>query len=218
MAMTEEEKRIARNEASKRWYAAHKAKNAIKAKKETPKKALVKPAESVEKDLAKFEKKYGGFKSDTKEMLKAAKDIFSRAVKSGDERSVMKVVKGIAKCGVCIKGTELVIDDTLRKATGLKPETEPEPEPETKPTAEDEALAAELAKIEGEDEEDEEDEGEEFFKDEDEDDEDPFKDDDEEDYDDEDDILGGAGREERAWGRGREEMFDEYSAMGCDDD
>lgn len=86
MAMTEEERRKARNEASKRWYAAHKAAKAAQNK--------AKPAaKKVEAKLAKPKKEKP--KKDPKEAIqKAISKIIKAAIKITP--ALLKIIKGVA--------------------------------------------------------------------------------------------------------------------------
>lgn len=113
MAMTEEERRRARNEASKRWYAAHKA-----AKKATAPKtgAKQKPAKKVEaksaraakpakkaagtdvqKRIDKLVKKNEKVASAAGILLKEAASILADVYKTGDQKLIDKTTKLFAK-------------------------------------------------------------------------------------------------------------------------
>lgn len=105
MAMTEEERRKARNEASKRWYAAHKAAKAAKNKllKARPvefKKANPKPAqdsEKLERALDRFVEKGTKAADAYRDLVKSAAETLGEVFKSGDEKLIAKACRLVGK-------------------------------------------------------------------------------------------------------------------------
>lgn len=116
MAMTEEERRAARNAASKRWYAAHKAaKKTAKAatpkagaKQKPAKKAEAKPARAkkaakkaagvdVQKNIDKLVKKNEKVASAAGVLLKEAASILADVYKTGDQKLIDKTTKLFAR-------------------------------------------------------------------------------------------------------------------------
>lgn len=113
MAMTEEERRKARNEASKRWYAAHKAaKKAAKkaaakpeAKKVEAKPAAVqkrpKPAKDpnagLQKQIDKLIKRGAKPVAQVSALVKEIGPVLAEIYKTGDEKFVKKSVGALRK-------------------------------------------------------------------------------------------------------------------------
>ena len=113
MAMTEEERRKARNEASRRWYAAHKAAKATMApekgaKQKPVKKVEAKPAgaaklaekapnQDIQKRIDKLIKKNERVVSASEVLLKEATAILADVYKTGDQKLIDKTTKLFAK-------------------------------------------------------------------------------------------------------------------------
>ena len=113
MAMTEEERRKARNEASRRWYAAHKAAKAAMApekgaKQKPVKKVEAKPAraakpdekapnQDIQKRIDKLIKKNERVVSASEVLLKEATAILADVYKTGDQKLIDKTTKLFAK-------------------------------------------------------------------------------------------------------------------------
>ena len=117
MAMTEEERRKARNEASKRWYAAHKA--AKKAMKKAAKKAEAKPAAKkaeakpavvqarpkppkdpnagLQKQVDKILKRGAKPVAEVSALIKEIGPVLAEIYKTGDEKFVKKSVGALRK-------------------------------------------------------------------------------------------------------------------------
>ena len=95
MAMTEEERRQARNEASKRWYQAHKAAKAAMNKLPKAKTAEVKKpgGAKLEKLVDKFVDRGVKAAETYRGLVKSAAGILSDVYRSGDDKLVAKTVK-----------------------------------------------------------------------------------------------------------------------------
>ena len=113
MAMTEEERRKARNEASRRWYAAHKAAKATMAPEKGAKQKPVKkteaklaravkstekaPNQDIQKRIDKLIKKNERVVSASETLLKEATAILTDVYKTGDQKLIDKTTKLFAK-------------------------------------------------------------------------------------------------------------------------
>ena len=111
MAMTEEERRKARNEASKRWYAAHKAAKAAKkpAKKQVEakptKKVALKPMkkqkaekpQNFQKRVAKTVKAFAGPVAKVEKLVKDVAPLLAEIYKAGDEKETKKLVRDLSR-------------------------------------------------------------------------------------------------------------------------
>jgi len=115
MAMTDEERRAARNAASRKWYEAHKAAKAAqnkagkakpkakkveckpKAGKAKPKAAAKAGCAKLEKQVDKFAEKAAKATEAYKAALKEAAALFGEVCKSGDEKLVLKASKAFSK-------------------------------------------------------------------------------------------------------------------------
>lgn len=139
MPMTDEERRAARNAASKRWYAAHKAakKAAAKAgaKQKPAKKVEAKPAKPAKptkktrakaakpvskgrdplREAEKLVKKFAKVAAGIKPMLCDAVEILDRAYRGGDEKYVGKVERVLRK-GLGIG----IVDDGAKTKAGIE--------------------------------------------------------------------------------------------------
>jgi len=112
--LTPEEIRARRNEASKRWYAAHKAKGAVnKAGKKTAKKADLPAAKKVAlvkkddgapimKRVDKLVKKNIKAVGQIKGLMKEVAEILGDTYKTGDEKLIASVQKALGK-NLCIQ-------------------------------------------------------------------------------------------------------------------
>lgn len=111
MAMTPEERRAARNAASRRWYLAHKAakaasnkagqKQAKQAAKPKARKAEAKPAKpqngGLAKRLDKFVEKGTKAADAFKALVKDAAVLIAEAYKSGDEKLVARACRAFGR-------------------------------------------------------------------------------------------------------------------------
>lgn len=237
MAMTEEERKEARRLAAKKWYETHKkAKHAVKAAK--PDKAVRKAARKtakpdkakseIEKRVAKLASKGDKAVASMKALIKDAAAVATDVHKTGDEKlidSVMSKLMRSLSLGISpAENGKGVLSSTLQAAYRVPKVKTPEPavqgpdvsEDETKPVeipvgdAGDVEAASDAEILEASDSE---------AYDEDSDPDDPEKSESDPfvemvaDEDDEDDEEK-AEDDERAYVRGREDMFREMAEMG----
>ena len=243
MAMTEEERRKARNEASKRWYAAHKAQNALNPR--SGRKSVKKdPTAETQKRIDKLVKAFAGPVAKTKKLLKEAASLLTDIYRTGDETLVILSAQTLSKgLGLSVTRTEdgkvsvaFASEKTFRvPKTATKPAKDgdvfvpfpppdgAEPETETKPVEipvdpselENVADGQETADIQVTDFDDP-------LKDDDDEDDDDW-DDDDDDWDDDEDDDDDEGDEDDEDGDdadldGRAEMMREIEAQGGYDD
>ncbi len=246
MAMTEEERRRARNEASKRWYQAHKAAKAAmnrlpKAKAAEAKKPAA--GAKLEKAVDKFVDKGAKAAETYRGLVKSAAALLADVYRSGDEKLVANAVKAFGRrLSLEVEadpatGWGVVRSGDLGESKFRVPKAKPAPEEargavEDGPcvsdpdTADDRVVPVDPSILTGVGEDEvlksSDVDSQPGYRDDDFDDEDDdFDDEDDEDFDDEDDDERAERRrrrEEDDWAEGHDDMMREMSEQGAFDD